>query len=146
MIITKIDTKTKYDNNYFSLSNNIKEVEEDIETSSLDTIVYPMYLPVGTKYQKEEKVSTGGEEKIILTYTGEKPFTLIEEASKKNKDHTTVAVSGEVAFYGNVLGVMSNTTLSWNENEREYYLISEDLSKEELLKIALSTSSVPITK
>ncbi len=153
MVITKIDTKTKYEKKYFALANNIKEPSNDsnanntISTSSkVDDIVYPMYLPNGTKYSGEEVVTTSGSERVILTYTGVKPFILIEENAKASKAHETTAVSGEVAQYGNVLGVMTESSLNWNENGREYYLIGDTLTKEELLQIASSTATVAVTK
>ena len=151
MIISKIDTKTKYEKKYFALSNNIKEPTTNdgntVNTSStLEDIVYPMYLPTGTKYSGEEVVSTSGSERVILTYTGVKPFILIEETAKASKAHETTAVSGEVAQYGNILGVMTETSLNWNENGREYYLIGDALTKEELLQIASSTATVALTK
>ena len=48
--------------------------------------------------------------------------------------------------YNNVLGVMTSSSLNWNENGRDYYLIGEDLSKDELLLIASSTANAVITK
>ena len=51
MVITKIDIKTKYDKEYFNLNNSVKEVKTDENVSkTLDNVVYPMYLPSGTKY------------------------------------------------------------------------------------------------
>ena len=147
MKITKIDTKTKYNKEYFSLSSNVKTEEiETKETASLDSVVYPMYLPVGTSYQKEELVKAQDSERIILTYTGSKPFVLIEEPAKASSKHQTLEVNAELVFYENILGVMSSSTLNWIEGSREYYLIGEDLEENELLKIASSTSTVPITK
>ena len=154
MVIKSIDTKTKYEKKYFALASNVKEniasdtntTGETKTTSKVEDIVYPMYLPSGTKYSGEEVVTTSGSERVILTYTGVKPFILIEENAKSSKAHETTAVSGEVVQYGNVLGVMTETSLNWNENGREYYLIGDSLSKEELLQIASSTATVAVTK
>ena len=157
MTITKIDTKTKYDKAYFALASNIKEEaksnskvekKEEItkETSLANDIVYPMYLPSGTKYSSEELVTTNGNERVILTYTGTKPFILIEENAKRSDSHETVAVSGEVVQYANVLGVLAESSLNWNENDREYYLIGDKLSASELLQIASSTATVAVSK
>ena len=145
-VISKIDVKTKYDKNYFALSSSIKESNTDKPTSStLDSVIYPMYLPSGTKYSTEEVITKDDSERVILSYTGSKPFILIEEAST-NKEHETTLVSGEVVQYGNILGVMTNTSLNWSNNGKEYYIIGESLSSNEMLEIASSTSTVALTK
>lgn len=147
MKITKIDTKTKYESSYFKLANNVKENNEDTTTTSkLEDIVYPMYLPTGTTYSGEEIVTNTDSERVILTYTGMKPFILIEEASNSKKKHETTAVSGEVVQYGNVLGVLTDTSFNWSNGGKEYYIIGEALSSEEILQIASSTQTVAITK
>ena len=49
-------------------------------------------------------------------------------------------------FYENVIGNLTDTSLSWNMDGKDYYLISNDLTNEELLKIASSTSVVSLSK
>ena len=156
MKISKIDVKVKYDKNYFALSSNIKEDKNDVkkddnkkekETSNiLDDVVYPMYLPTGTTYSSEEVVTASGNERVILTYTGAKPFILIEENATKAPQHETTQVSGEVVMYNNVLGILTESSLNWNNNGKEYYLIGDSLSGRELLQIASSTAQVAISK
>lgn len=145
-VITKIDTKTKYDKNYFALSSNIKETKETPTSSTLDSVLYPMYLPSGTKYNSEEVITKDNSERVILSYTGDKPFILIEESSLRNDDHETTLVSGEVVQYGNILGILTSTSLNWSNNGKEYYIIGENLSSNEMLEIASSTSAVALTK
>lgn len=148
MNITNIDVKSKYDKEYFALNNSVcKDCKtESTSAASLEDIVYPMYLPTGTTYSGEETIKEEGSERVILTYTGVKPFILIEEASNASKEHETTAVSGEVVQYGNVVGVLTETSLNWSTAGREYYIIGDSLSKEELLQIASSTATVALTK
>lgn len=147
MNITNIDTKSKYDKEYFALNNSVcKDCKTESTSKELEDIVYPMYLPSGTTYSGEETIKEDGSERVILTYTGVKPFILIEEASSVSKEHETTAVSGEVVQYGNVVGVLTETSLNWSTAGREYYIIGDSLSKEEILQIASSTATVAITK
>ncbi len=148
MNITNIDVKSKFDKDYFALNSSICENcdNEKPTSGTLEDVVYPMYLPTGTTYSGEEVVKNDGSERVILTYTGVKPFILIEEASGSNKKHETTAVSGEVVQYANVLGILTDTSLNWSNNGKEYYIIGESLSPEELLQIASSTATVAITK
>ncbi len=142
--ISKIDFKTKIDENYFDIDNI--DIDETKTTSSIDEIVYPMYLPTGTKFKSEETVKTDSLERVILTFTGEKPFILIEEASSSPKDFEVTTTSGELVFYENVLGTLNDSSLNWSMDGKDYYLIGSNLTNEELLKVASSTSVVSLTK
>lgn len=148
MVITEIDTKTNYEKDYFALKSSVCDncTQETETTASLDNIVYPMYLPSGTTYSGEELIEKDGSERVILSYTGEKPFILVEEASKTSDKHETTLVSGEVVQYGPVIGIITETSLNWSSDGKEYYIIGESLSNEELLQIASSTATVAITK
>ena len=146
--ISKIEFDKKFDDNYFEAEETINEDEtiETKETGSIDEIVYPMYLPEGTKFKSEETVKGDNSERVILTFTGDKSFILIEEASKKEKDFEVTTTSGELVFYENLLGNLNESTLNWYMNGKDYYLIGNNLSPEELLKVASSTSVVSLTK
>ena len=143
--ISKIDYKSKLDKKYFEVSTTkCEDCNENV--SSLDEIVYPMYLPNGTKFKGEETVSTDESKRVILTFAGDKSFTLIEEVSSLPKEFEITTTNGELVFYENVLGSLTDSSLNWTINGKDYYLISEDLTNEELLKVAASTSTVALTK
>ena len=143
--ISKIEFNVKYDEGYFDVENSA-DSNCCSTTSSLNEVVYPMYLPTGTKFKNEETIKTNESERVILTFTGEKSFTLIEEASKSPEDFEVTTTSGELVFYENVLGNLNNSSLNWTMNGKDYYLIGSNLSNEELLKVASSTSVVALSK
>ena len=143
--ITKIDFDTKLDEDLFEIEN-INIDEETKTTGSLDGVVYPMYLPAGTKFKSEETIKTDSAERTILTFTGDKSFILIEEAAISPKEFEVTTTSGELVFYENVLGTLSDSSLNWSMDGKDYYLIGTNLSNEELLKVASSTSVVSLTK
>lgn len=116
------------------------------ETSKIDEVIYPLYLPVGTTFKSEETVKTDESERVILTFSGEKSFILIEEAASAPKEFEVMSTSGELVFYENILGSLNETSLTWNMNGKNYYIIGENLTNEELLKVASSTSIVASTK
>lgn len=143
--ISKIDFSGNISKNDFEVLNNKSdEVSENV--SSLDEVVYPMYLPTGSVFKGEETVSSDESERVILTFSGEKPFTLIEEVSKIPSEFEITASDGELVFYENVVGSLNDTTLNWTMNGKDYYIISDNLTKEELLNVASSTSVVALTK
>lgn len=143
--ITKIDFETRFEKDYFKVENNTcKDCSNSVST--IDEVIYPMYLPEGTTFKGEETVKTDDNERIILTFTGDKSFIMIEESSKKPEEFEITSVSGELVFYENILGSMTDTSLNWTMNGKDYYIIGENLSNEELLKVASSTSVVSLTK
>ena len=79
---------------YFDLKSII-DVEENVEnnntnteeTSSIEDVIYPMYLPVNTYLSNTEKVDKDNGERLILTFDGDSPFMLIEETLSYEEDH-----------------------------------------------------------
>lgn len=143
--ISKIELSSKLDEEYFELSST--QDENCCEnTSKLDEVVYPMYLPIGTKFKSEETVKTDDAQRVILTFTGDKSFILIEEVSKSPEEFEVTTTSGELVFYENVLGTLGDSSFNWTMNGKDYYLIGNNLSNEEILKVASSTSVVSLTK
>lgn len=148
MNFTKIEWSKKFDKNYFSLNSNIKEdcCSETKETVNIEDIIYPMYIPVGTKFQNQEVVKSDNSERVILTFEGEKPFILVEEASNASKEFEVTSATGDLVFYETILGALTDTSVSWSNGGRDYYIIGQNLSNEELLQIASSTASVAVVK
>ena len=142
--ISKIDFKSKIDKTTFEIDNTKSEGELD-DVSSLDEIVYPMYLPTGTEF-KGEQTTEADTKRVILTFGGNKSFTLIEEVSSIPENFEVTSVSGDLVHYENILGTLNNKTLNWTMNGNDYYIISDNLTNEELLKVASSTSTVSLNK
>ena len=142
--ISKIDFKSKIDKTTFEIDNTKSEGKLD-DVSSLDEIVYPMYLPTGTEF-KGEQTTEADTKRVILTFGGNKSFTLIEEVSSIPENVEVTSVSGDLVHYENILGTLNNKTLNWTMNGKDYYIISDNLTNEELLKVASSTSTVSLNK
>ena len=143
--INKIDFDTRLDDVDFDISNSsCDDCYEDVSVS--EETVYPMYLPVGTTFKGEETINTDDSKRVILNFDGEKSFTLIEEVSNLPDEFEITTTSGELVFYENVLGNLTDKSLNWTMDGKNYYLISDDLTNEELLKVAASTSVMSIAK
>jgi outer membrane lipoprotein-sorting protein len=142
--ISKIDFNSKIDKTTFEVDNTKSEDKID-DVSSLDEIVYPMYLPTGTEFKGEQTIDEDTK-RVILTFGGNKSFTLIEEVSSIPESFEVTSVSGDLVHYENILGTLSDRTLNWTMNGKDYYIISDNLTNEELLKVASSTSTVSLNK
>lgn len=147
--ITSIDLDAKFEDDYFNIENSVCKdctANQTKETSSIDEVLYPMYLPSGTTFKSEETVKTEESERVILTFAGDKSFIMIEETTNIPKEFEIESSSGELVFYENILGGMTDTSLTWTMNGKDYYIIGKDLSNEELLKVASSTQVVSSLK
>jgi len=165
MEFDKIDLKTNFNDTYFDLNSilNTEELppEEDkkdnvtqepnddskvSETATLDDIIYPMYLPVNTYLTNQEKVSTENGERLILTFTGDKSFTLMEETVSYDSVAEIIPTYGDVELIGNSLAVVNDNSVNWFDGGIEYYVVSDVMSTAELLDVVRSISVLPVNK
>ena len=139
----KIYYKANLSKDDFDVDKMIEEnccnsvVEDNTEeTGIFDDIVYPLYIPADTYLKNREMVNTENGERVILTFNGAKNFVLIEEVSNVSDEFEIIPVYGDPLMLSNTIGALSSNSLSWTENNRNYYLASNDLSPSEILSIA----------
>lgn len=133
-----IDTSEKPENN----EENSSSDKEVMNTNNLDDVVYPLFLPSGTKLVDEEVVSKNNGERVIMTYDGEKSFLLVEETLDVFNEFTVIPSAGEPFQLMDTIGVMTDNSLSWSSGNMEYYLVSDVMSKDELVEVAQSIVGV----
>ena len=131
------NSENKTNNN---TNNNTKE------TATIDDIIYPMYLPVNTYLTNQERVSTSDGERMILTFTGDKAFTLVEETASYSQSPEIIPTYGSVELIGASLAVINDNSASWFNNGIEYYIVSDVMSTGELLQVVRSISVLPVSK
>lgn len=144
---TSIDYKPTFKNDYFKLESLIDETApKEEETSKLmDDIVYPLYLPLNTYLNSKDTVNTDTGNRVILTFTGDSPFTLVEEKTVVKSEFEIIPVYGEPLMMSEAVGAMSSNSLYWTSNNIDFYLSSDKLSGTELLTIAESVNSGSLT-
>lgn len=137
---TSIDFRPTFKDDYFKLESLIdEECCKDKETSALmDDIIYPLYLPSNTYLSTKDTVNTESGNRVILTFTGDSPFTLIEEKTVANSEFEIIPVYGEPLMLSETMGALSSNSLYFTSNNVDFYLSSDKLSGNELLTIAES--------
>lgn len=145
MTFDKVEINAKIKDEYFDLDKNMNTTKTTIAEKTLETALYPMYIPDNTYLQDEQKVSKEDGERIILTFAGDNPFMLIEETISTNETET-VPVYGEVELLNDTIGYVSTGLASWISNGIEYYAVSETMSNSELLEVVNSISVLPVGK
>lgn len=149
MQFSKIDMKASFDKNYFNLDENmeVSATEEPVQSvGKIEDIIYPMYIPENTKLTSQDTVTTQNGERIILTFSGEKPFLMVQETSTKASAMTTIPVYGDPLFIGDSIGAMTDSSITWASDGIEYYVVSDTMDQEELLNVVNSVSVMPIGK
>ena len=147
MIFNDIDYKASYDDNYFELDANMKVSGNTMNTmSEIEDIIYPMYMPENTYLTSEDVISLDNGERVILTFSGDSPFMIIQETVSIDESNSTIPVYGEIEWTGDTLGVMTDNTINWISNGIEYYAVSDVLESSELLEIVNSISAMPVGK
>lgn len=137
------------DDSIFDLNSIIKDMNnnsENVSVGEIDDILYPLYIPVGTVLIDEEKVSKTDGERIILTFDGEKPFILVEETVSVEDEFLIIPTYGEPYLMLDTVASISDNSISWVSNGIEYYLVSDVMSKIELVEIANSITKIEYDK
>lgn len=150
-VVDKTNYKPNFDENFFEINSIINnsetnETKEDNKVSTIDDIIYPLYIPTGTVLQDEEKVSKTDGERVILTFSGEKPFTLVEETTMKEDEFTVVPTYGEPYLLIDTVAALSNNSINWVSNGIEYYIVSDVMNQNELIEVAKSVNVVSVLK
>ena len=86
---------------------------------------------------------------MILTFSGEKNFVIVEEVASASNEFEVIPVFGDPLMLNESVGALSSNSISWHANNISYYLVSSDLSTNELISVAESlgnTKTVVSTK
>ncbi|WP_042220378.1 LolA family protein [Oceanobacillus manasiensis] len=128
----------------FSMEKNMAtstEVDEavsgNVENNAL-TVSLPTFL-AGAELEQKKEVDLDNGKRAILTFSGEKNFTLVQE--KRDVLPTMSSpqeVKGNIINLGHTVAGLSNNTLEWSYNGVDYILASDELTKEELIQVAQS--------
>ena len=171
MTVLEYNLKEDFDDNYFKLNDLNTEEEKKSEEnkddkeeskkenvtnnsteqnnteqlqSKIEDIVYPMYLPLNTFLSNQDKVSTEAGERVIMTFSGDKPFLLVQETAKMN--NTTDFVNGDPYLILDTIGAVTDYSVSWINNGIEYNVLSDTMNVDELITVAESISPKAIGK
>lgn len=160
LIINSIDYKSKYKDDYFDLDtliddstkeeensqNQKKETTSTNTTADVDDISYPLYVPSNTYLKSKDKVDNEGSSRTILTFNGDKSFVLVEETADVSKEFEILPVSGDPLILTNTVAALSDKSITWTANNKEYYITSNNLTANELATIADSMGSTTVGK
>ena len=106
--------------------------------ATLDSIIYPLYIPTNTYLSSSETVTTETGERVILTFSGDKNFVIVEETASASNEFEVIPVFGDPLMLNESVGALSSNSISWHAGNISYYLVSSDLSTTEMVSVAKS--------
>ncbi|MBU5468555.1 outer membrane lipoprotein carrier protein LolA [Virgibacillus sp. MSJ-26] len=128
----------------FVLEENMETNSEVAETSATPeedeemSVVFPENT-AGAELTEKKEVQLEDGKRVILTYAGEKNFTLVgEKRTSAEALSSPQEVQGDIVNLGHAVGALSNNAIEWHFEGTDYYLASEELTKDELVDVAQS--------
>ena len=127
--------------------SNTNNENKTKQTATIEDVIYPMYLPVNTYLTKQEKVNTeDGGERLILTFTGDSSFVLVEQTAEYTETPEIIPTYGQPELIGSSLAVVNDNSANWFLDGIEYYIVSDVMATDELLQVVRSISVLPVSK
>lgn len=103
------------------------------------SVKYPLAEINGVDLIEEKAMDTEDGKRVVLTYDGEKSFTLIQEKSTaKTASASPTYVKGDPVDLGFTIGAISGHSIKWSYDGVDYMLASNDLSPDEMVMVARS--------
>ncbi|MFD2705930.1 LolA family protein [Salibacterium lacus] len=118
-----------------------EEKEEQSRRESFE-VVYPTFEPQGAELEDKEETVTDSGKRIVLTYGGDKPFTIVETAAAAEAVTADVNMGeGEPVNLNTAVGARTEDSLVWNSGGVEFLLASNHLTGEEMAAVARSMTT-----
>ncbi|WP_226585450.1 LolA family protein [Halobacillus litoralis] len=120
----------------------------NMEGEELEEVLYPQET-FGAELAEEREVKTEEGKRVIMTYAGEKNFTLVQEKAvvQPASAQYSVQVNGEpVQLSDGVIAALENNILEWNHNGTTYQLASNELTQAEMVSVASSINNGTMVK
>ena len=147
---SKVEFNPKFDKDAFDTAKNMTMAQLDVPTMAegndgVFEVMYPLDLPAGVEPTEEKEIATEDGKRIILTYSGEKSFTLIQEKARVlPATSTAMFVEGEPIDLGFAIGALTENSLSWSYKGVDFMIASNDLTSEEMMMIARSVQGTSV--
>jgi len=86
----------------------------------------------------QEEIVTDLGQRYILTYEGDRNFTIVAERAKVVETAAATSVLGDLVDLGFTVGAITDYSISWTYEGIDYTIASQNLSREEMVEIARS--------
>ncbi|SFQ30583.1 LolA family protein [Salibacterium halotolerans] len=120
-------------------AGNEKNNEEQQSRKDSFEVVYPTFEPQGAVLEDTNETNTAAGRKVVLTYGGDKPFTIVETpaAAEAVTADINMGKGGPVNLH-TAIGARTENSLTWSSGGVEFLLASKHLNAEEMAAVARS--------
>lgn len=143
---SKMKFNASFDKSDFDMKKNMTGAQLGLPAmanpkDSSFTVKYPTFQIPGTGLVEEKTMKIEDGKRVVLTYDGEKSFTLVQEKvavkpASAVPEITPTDIEGEPVDLGFTIGALSNHAITWSQNGVDYMLASKKLTKDEMIEVA----------
>ena len=114
------------------------EASAEIESKDFETH-YPVLQWENVHISEERVIESDTNKRVILTFSGDKEFTIIQELSDRaTTSALPVFAPGDPVDLGVAIGAVTDQSITWEQDGMSFFLASTSLSKEEMIEVASS--------
>ncbi|MBR2892091.1 MAG: outer membrane lipoprotein carrier protein LolA [Bacilli bacterium] len=138
-VIVNFEEDPKFEIDMFNKSQTMTsyfETYSQIEYNRSTT--YPTYYPNNTKLVDELKLTDDNLTKVIMTYSGEYNYTIVEQFIIPSELETTDYLDGDIYVIGDYVGIVNDNNITFVSLGIEYYIASNDVTTLEMFKMGNS--------
>lgn len=138
---SKVKFNASFDDSDFDMKKNMTRADLNLPVmaDSKDeafSVKYPT-ADLGSKLVDEKEVKLEDGKRVVLTYEGEKSFTIVQEkVTVKEASSSPTYVDGDLVDLGFTIGAVSEGSITWTVDGVDYMIASNDLTEKELVEIA----------
>ena len=141
---TKVDFNPTFSEDYFIVENNMVTARENLSESTSNSIyelpLYPVNSDVDSTLKEVSNITINGSTSVMLTYSGNDSFTIIENLVTSYDSLTEIEVNGTIAdIYGVVGYYVSNENINklyFTYNGVAYQIWSDSADVATLIEVA----------
>lgn len=141
---SKVSFDATFDKDAFDMKKNMTgaKLEVPVMGEVKDegfAVKYPTVEIAGVSLTDEKEIKIENGKRHVLTYDGEKSFTLVQEKAEVVETSLVSSnISGEPVDLGFTIGAMNDQQISWTYDGVDYMLASQDLTPDEMVMVARS--------
>ncbi|HEY8364821.1 MAG TPA: hypothetical protein VIK84_04535 [Haloplasmataceae bacterium] len=123
----------------YSMNSAINTFKNILPTFNERCFLFPTMIGKGTELKQETTVDTANGKRVIMTFAGTSSFTVVEEYINPDEElGASKIIYGDPVIICTGIAFQTENTLTWHENGIEFFLISEDMTPDEMYVVANS--------
>ncbi|CAM3216997.1 outer membrane lipoprotein carrier protein LolA [Filibacter tadaridae] len=120
-------------------SDTSKEEDAKAEDEKTGFIThYPTVKLEDVTLLDEVNIGEGVERRSIMTFGGQKEFTIVQEVATKPENKMPVSIEGDPVDLGFTVAAMTEKSLRWDSNGVSFFIASDSLTQDEMITVATS--------